>query len=69
MFKLPLDYGDLREPFGYFAAGEAPTFPLAKKDVPHNISVGVDYLKARYAEGGVWVWYNIEGRNRWSATH
>ena len=27
-----------------------------KKDFPHNIDVGVGWLKARYADGGIWVW-------------
>jgi len=28
-----------------------------QQDVPHTISVGVDWLGARYAEGGIWLWY------------
>jgi hypothetical protein len=39
------------------AGGFAISFSLFKKNQPQDVDVGVDWLKARYAEGGVWVWY------------
>ena len=39
------------------AGGYSMQVAISKEDCPHNISVGVDWLEARYAKGGIWVWY------------
>lgn len=50
------------EDFTFVDAGSyAIEMAFEKKEYPHNISVGVDWLKARYADDGVWVWYSKRG--------
>jgi hypothetical protein len=42
------------------AGGYSMQVAICKEDFPHNMDVGVDWLKARYAKGGIWVWF-VEG--------
>ena len=51
-----------KEDFVFVDAGGFSMYvALNKKDYPQNYDIGVDWLKGRYADGGIWVWY-VEGR-------